>query len=316
MATKNYITVLLVDDDKDDFLLTKKMLDASKRSKFCLEWSKTYDEALKIIKEKSFDVYLIDYSLGIKNGLELLEEVKHYICDKPILFFTVYKSEDLDLKAIEIGATDYIIKGEINERALERSILYSIERKKLENKVKNQEKLKELIFNATNSGMCIINCHTEKITEVNESFIEMFSLEKSEVIGKNFSDVLIIKQYTNTLYNNTLFDYKCTEDKKCSCRDKQNEVRVYAGEEELDCIVSCKKLVFCNGEKTLFRIITFVDISKQKNVEKELIKTQKEMQKMVEEYVIKNKKTKPLMDLVNFEINKFERSQKMAKQFG
>ena len=316
METENHITVLLVDDDQDYFLLTKKMLSASKRSKFCLEWSKTYDEAVKTIKNKSFDVYLVDYSLGAKNGLELLDEIKDYIFDKTILFFSVHKSEDLDLKAIERGATDYIVKGDINERALERSIIYSIERKKLEKKVKNQEKMKELIFNATDSGMCLINCSTNEIVEANDAFVNMLGFKEKEVIGKNFSDILQMKKYANTLYNNTLFEDKCLEYKECPCKEGRHESRIKTKFKEFDCLISCKKLAFSNGTTTLFRIITFVDIDKQKSVEKELIETQRKMQKMVEEYANKNKKTKAFMDLFDLEICKYESSEKLTKTFG
>ena len=66
------IRVLLVDDDEDDYVMTRDMLADIVRNKFVLEWATTYDAALEAIERKQHDVYLVDYRLGARDGLALL----------------------------------------------------------------------------------------------------------------------------------------------------------------------------------------------------------------------------------------------------
>jgi two-component system, cell cycle sensor histidine kinase and response regulator CckA len=63
--------VLLVDDDVDDWLIIGGMLAEQEHARFSVEYCAAYDEALAAIGEQRHDVYLIDYRLGTRTGLEL-----------------------------------------------------------------------------------------------------------------------------------------------------------------------------------------------------------------------------------------------------
>ena len=65
------IRILLVDDDEDDFVVTRDLL-ADSRTPFELDWISTFDEAIDALIRDEHDLYLIDYRLGEHNGLELL----------------------------------------------------------------------------------------------------------------------------------------------------------------------------------------------------------------------------------------------------
>ena len=66
--------MLLVEDDEDDYLITRDMLARQDRARFVLDWCASYEDALATIRERSHDVYLIDYRLGEHTGLELVSE--------------------------------------------------------------------------------------------------------------------------------------------------------------------------------------------------------------------------------------------------
>ena len=311
MLTKIDITVLLVDDDSEDYLITKKYLSKSNRVNFVLEWAESYEKAVEIINLKNFDVYLIDYGLGIKNGLDLVKEVNHKIKNKAIIFFTGQKNNNIDIIALESGATDYLIKGDINEKALERSILYAVKRKKLEKTIRDNEKLNQLIFETTNSGFCLINCHINEILKVNDAFCNMFQTNKEKIIGKDFEKTIQIKCYEKALYNKGFLekDY-CMKNIILEQISNEAIVSVNSGE-NVDCLIFCKDIIFTNGKEKWLRLITFVDISKQKETERQLMDTQEQMINLVEEYGLETKETKPMLDLVNIEIKKFKESCKM-----
>ena len=132
---KEAIKVLLVEDDEDDYIMTRDLLSEIAEKHFELEWVSTYDPALKSMQENNYDVYLLDYRLGEHTGLELLQEAIDIGCTAPIILLTGQGDHEVDVEAMKAGASDYLIKGQINADSLERSIRYSIERKRSEKRI-------------------------------------------------------------------------------------------------------------------------------------------------------------------------------------
>jgi len=127
------IRVLMIDDDEDDFVVTRDMLaEASEATRFKLDWVSTYEEGLEVIQRCEHDVYLVDYRLGGRSGLELLQEAIEGGCKAPLIIATGQGDHDIDLQAMEAGATDYLVKGQVDSALLERSIRYAIERRRID----------------------------------------------------------------------------------------------------------------------------------------------------------------------------------------
>src|SRR5437764_7925415 len=122
------LRVLLVDDDKDDYSITRKLFSKMGRPNFELDWVATYEAGLEEILRNRHDVYLIDYRLGTHDGLELLREAIRQGCKAPIIILTGQGDHEIDVEATEAGAADYLVKGPLGVDLLERSIRYSIER--------------------------------------------------------------------------------------------------------------------------------------------------------------------------------------------
>ncbi len=126
----NYpVRVLLVDDDQDDYIILRDLFLEIEAEKFRLEWVATYDDAIESMVHNKHDVYLVDYLLGERNGLELLNEAAKNGCKRPIILLTGKGTQEVDMAAMKAGASDYLVKGEIGASLLERSIRYAIERK-------------------------------------------------------------------------------------------------------------------------------------------------------------------------------------------
>ena len=68
------LRILLVEDDEDDFVLTRSMLRGHGRATFAIDWEPRFEPALRAIREARHDLYLIDFRLGDRTGLELIRE--------------------------------------------------------------------------------------------------------------------------------------------------------------------------------------------------------------------------------------------------
>src|SRR6266487_1221549 len=68
--------VLIVDDDEDDFFITSDLIRQIPDNHFKIDWCYNYNQALESIKSRGYDIYFVDYRLGIKTGLDLLKDSK------------------------------------------------------------------------------------------------------------------------------------------------------------------------------------------------------------------------------------------------
>jgi signal transduction histidine kinase len=123
------IKILLVDDDEDDFIITRENIniDEIPTKKYSLDWVSSYTEGLKAIQDRKYDVYLIDYRLGAHTGLELIREAMKAGCSSPLILLTGQGDREIDEQAMKAGASDYLVKGNMNPVQLERAIRYSLE---------------------------------------------------------------------------------------------------------------------------------------------------------------------------------------------
>ena len=121
---------MLIEDDEDDFIITRDLLAEIPGKKFSVEWVKTYEEGLAIMVLNRHDVCLLDYRLGAYNGVELLRAAVAGGCQSPVILLTTSGHQKIDMEAMEAGASDYLVKSVLEANWLERSIRYAIQRKR------------------------------------------------------------------------------------------------------------------------------------------------------------------------------------------
>ncbi|HUA19457.1 MAG TPA: ATP-binding protein [Bryobacteraceae bacterium] len=124
------LRVLIADDDEDDYLITRDLLSQIGRPKFRTDWAPSYRAALQAIELNQHDVYLFDYRLGEGDGLELLRQALARGCKAPIILLTGTDDWETDVEAMKAGAADFLVKGQLDVRLLERSLRYALERKR------------------------------------------------------------------------------------------------------------------------------------------------------------------------------------------
>jgi PAS domain S-box-containing protein len=131
------IRVFMVDDDEDDYVLTRDLLAEAVGARFELDWVDTYEAALEAMERAEHKVYLVDYRLGERDGVELLHAAIARGCKAPIIMLTGHGDRAVDVAAMKAGAADYLDKSGLSAPLLERSIRYAIERQRAEEKLEH-----------------------------------------------------------------------------------------------------------------------------------------------------------------------------------
>jgi len=125
------VRVLLVEDDEDDYVLTRDLLVEGFGGRVTVEWASTRSAGLELLTEALFDVALLDFNLGRETGLDLLREARARGCRTPVIMLTGQDDRTTDLNAMHAGAADYLVKGRVTSDMLERAIRYARERHRL-----------------------------------------------------------------------------------------------------------------------------------------------------------------------------------------
>jgi PAS domain S-box-containing protein len=141
MESTEHVRVLIIEDDEDDYFIARSLLSKTTGISCELEWARDYDAGLRTLSEHDFDVCLVDYRLGPRNGLQLLKEAGEVGVETPMILLTGQGDYAVDVEAMMAGAADYLVKGQIDAQLLERSIRYARERKKAEERIREQARL-------------------------------------------------------------------------------------------------------------------------------------------------------------------------------
>jgi len=135
----NLIRILAIEDNPGDALLLAQELSEIQSQIFQLTQAETLADAFKFAKESSFEVAFLDLDLPDSKGLQTLERFRELLPHLPVIVLTSKGEETLGLRAVRMGAADYIVKGHFDEQLLSRSVSYSIERHRILGKLQEFE---------------------------------------------------------------------------------------------------------------------------------------------------------------------------------
>jgi CheY-like chemotaxis protein len=102
--------ILYVDDNKDSCEMLSAMLPLYSDWKYSVTAVETADRAISLMEKQAFDIYILDYVLPDISGVELCERIRKTDAETPILFFTGKAQEADRKKAINAGASEYLVK--------------------------------------------------------------------------------------------------------------------------------------------------------------------------------------------------------------
>ncbi|MDE3066151.1 MAG: response regulator [Verrucomicrobiota bacterium] len=182
----NPIKVLLVDDDEDDYVITREVISQIRDRRHQLDWADNYDAALEALQRRSYDICLLDYRLGGRTGLELLREARTLTDPPPMILLTGQDDHEIDLEAAKAGAADYLVKGQLNADTLERAIRYAIAGRRAEEILRRERDLIGRIMETSPVGI-VVTSHTGLITFANRRAGEILTRAGNPAGGETAS---------------------------------------------------------------------------------------------------------------------------------
>jgi PAS domain S-box-containing protein len=187
------IRVLLVDDDPDDQLLTRDLIDEIETGQYRLDVASTYEEGRNALARREHDVVLLDYYLGGRTGLELLEEGPGLGCTAPLILLTGLGDRAVDDAAIQAGAADYLVKGQITPVLLERAMRHALERSRTLQALRESEERFRLLVQSVQDYAILVLSPEGRISTWNTGAERLTGYSVDEILGRSF-DRLYVEQ--------------------------------------------------------------------------------------------------------------------------
>lgn len=180
------IKILLVEDNPGDARLIKESLKEADTGRFELECADCLSTGLAHIDKA--DAVLLDLGLPDSEGLDTVRRVHEHASHVPIVVLTGLADETVGVKAVQEGAQDYLIKGQVSGSLLVRSIRYSIERKRNEEALKESEERYRSLVESTDDSIYLVdsNCRYRFMNTKHKSRL---GISDNNYIGRPYSEI-------------------------------------------------------------------------------------------------------------------------------
>ena len=131
----NPTRILLIEDNPLDARLMAEMLADAGADGYELQQVRMISSALQYLSEQEFDIILLDLTLPDGSGADTVERVCSACLQVPVVVLTGLEDDSMALAAVQAGAQDYLVKGQVEGHEIRHAIRYAIERKRLEERL-------------------------------------------------------------------------------------------------------------------------------------------------------------------------------------
>jgi len=145
----NPLTILLIEDNPGDARLIKVLLSEISQASIRIDIADRLSHGIDRVKIDRYDAILLDLGLPDSTGLDTFTKLHTAVKHVPIVVLSGLDDESIALMAVQEGAQDYLVKGQVDGHSLWRSIRYAIERKRVDQALRvSEEKYQSLVENA------------------------------------------------------------------------------------------------------------------------------------------------------------------------
>ncbi len=183
-SSKIRARILILDDDEDDYFITSEYIRQIEEYDLVIDWCYKFNDAVKLLKDSAYDIYFVDYRLGAKTGLDFLREAVNSRIEEPIVLLTGKGNKEVDIEAMQMGATDYLIKTDLTVDKLERCIRYSLERTAYLKALRANERKYRSIFELSKDAVFIAD-KVLTFKDFNQATSQLLGYSKDELLNRS-----------------------------------------------------------------------------------------------------------------------------------
>jgi PAS domain S-box-containing protein len=182
--------ILIVEDNIGDFTLIQDYLEEKFLSPG-ISWAKNFKEAETLLNRTDCkcDLVLLDLTLPDKSGEDLVNEFVPLCHEMPLIVLTGFSDVSFGAKLLSLGVSDYLIKDELDAASLYKSILYNIERKKIQIQLETSERRYSDLFHLSPLPMWVYDIVTLRFLDVNEAAERHYGYTLQEFLGMTISEI-------------------------------------------------------------------------------------------------------------------------------
>jgi two-component system cell cycle sensor histidine kinase/response regulator CckA len=179
----SHLRVLLVEDNAGDADLVQEYLSQASQAEFEVECVPRLTQAISLLRQGRIDVVLLDLGLPDSSGLETLTRVLEVAHGSPTIVLTGLDDDVTGLEAVRLGSQDYLFKGHLARDLLIRTILHSVERKRMQDELRESEKRYRDLWEKAPVMMISLDSEA-RITFVSDRFCDDLGYRRDEVLGR------------------------------------------------------------------------------------------------------------------------------------
>ena len=191
--SSNEIKVLLVEDNPGDVGLMRANLEDSRHHRVMMLHADRLQKAMEIVLHEQPDVILLDLGLPDSSGLDTVDRMVKAAGPIPIVVLTGYSDESLGLEAVSRGAQDYLVKGEVDSASLERSLRYSIQRRRALEDLRESNQRYHSLFKDNHAAMIMIDPVDGSIVDVNEAAVDFYGYPRERFTTLNIAELVSLQ---------------------------------------------------------------------------------------------------------------------------
>ena len=185
------IDILIVEDNDVHLYLLDQYLNFSTLNIGKISKAGTIEHALEVLKTERPHIIFLDLFLPDSDGLTSDSLILSQIKTAAIIVISSLSDLNITLETLALGAEDYLVKGEFDERILEKTVRYSIERKKSELQLQSSEAKYRQLFDNNPSPMYIYDIDTLQILDCNEAALRTYLYTREEFTQMKVTDLRV-----------------------------------------------------------------------------------------------------------------------------
>ncbi len=181
--------ILIVEDNSGDLFFIEEFLHRTNLQIDDQQSARTMREAEELLTKEIFDVIFLDLFLPDVSGVTAFQRLNPKSISAAVIVLTGLLDENIALEALKHGVQDYLVKGEYDEKLLEKTVRYAVERKSTQELLKISEERYKILFEGNPIPMWAHDLETNRFVMVNNAAIAHYGYSAEEFSNMTIFDI-------------------------------------------------------------------------------------------------------------------------------